>query len=99
MTLAESVNLAEKLVEAPDRPQPDNFHSKTGHILPLEDSAVYQQLMKTSEYARRNEMKINLKKTKLMLFNPCTSLDFMPNSELDNQDIELVRNKAIRSYN
>ena len=37
LTLAESVNIGEKLVEAPDRPQPDNFHARTCHVLPQEE--------------------------------------------------------------
>ena len=35
-------------------------------------------------------MKINYKKTKTMLFNPCTSLDFMPNLDLGGHELELV---------
>ena len=90
LTLAESVNLKDKLVYVPDRPQPDSFHSRTGHSLANEHSAVYKQLMETSTYATNNEMKLNFKKTKLMLFNPCTSVDFMPNFLLENHEIELV---------
>ena len=90
LTLAESVNIGEKLVEAPDRPQPDNFHARTGHVLPQEESAVYKQLRETAEYASNNKMKINHKKSKFMLFNPCTSLDFMPDFEMEGQEIQLV---------
>ena len=35
-------------------------------------------------------MKINLKKTKAILFNPCTSVDIMPDLRLDNQEVEVV---------
>ena len=35
-------------------------------------------------------MKINYKKTKTMLFNPCTSLGFMPNLDLGGHELELV---------
>ena len=76
LSLAESINLPEKLVLAPGRQQPDTYHARTGHVLPVESSHVFQQLRKTEEYARVNEMKINKKKTKLMLFNPCTAIDF-----------------------
>ena len=36
LTLAEAINLPEKLVKVPasDRPQPDNYHARTGHVLP-----------------------------------------------------------------
>ena len=90
MSLAESVNLKELLVSVPDRDQPDNFHARTGHALPDESSAVYRQLVKTTEYADRNQMKINFRKTKTMLFNPCTSVDFMPNFQLGGHELELV---------
>ena len=35
-------------------------------------------------------MKLNAKKTKLMLFNPANSIDFMPSFLLNNEEIELV---------
>ena len=47
-------------------------------------------MVKTKEYADQNEMKINFKKTKVMLFNPCTSIDFMPDLRLDNHELEVV---------
>ena len=91
-TLAESINLPEKLipVKDDDRPLPDNFHSRTGHILPAGNSTVQQQLIKTNEHANMNEMKINLKKSKVMLFNPCKSIDFMPKIELGGIELDLV---------
>ena len=90
MSLAESVNLEEMLVTVPDRAQPDNYHARTGHELPKEKSAVYNQLLETKDYADRNHMKINFNKTKMMLFNPCTSVDFMPNFEIGGNELELV---------
>ena len=92
LTFAEAVNLPKSLVSVPDdvRPQPDMFHARTGHILPAGESSVYKQLIRTKEYADKNEMKINLKKTKAILFNPCTSVDFMPDLRLDNQEVEVV---------
>ena len=35
-------------------------------------------------------MKLNFSKTKLILFNPCTSRDFMPNIAIDDIRIDLV---------
>ena len=35
-------------------------------------------------------MKINFKKTKVMLFNPCWSVDFMPHLEVEDKELELV---------
>ena len=54
------------------------------------NSRVYKQLLKTKEYADKNEMQINFKTTKLMLFNPCTSIDFVPQITLDNHELEVV---------
>ena len=81
LTLAESINLPDKLVKVPDeqRAQPDNHHARTGHVLEPEESRVYKQLMKTQRYAIENGMKINPKKTKLILFNPSKNIDFIPN--------------------
>ena len=41
-------------------------------------------------YAEKNRMRLNLDKTKLMLFNPCTSRDFMPEVRVNRTTIELV---------
>ena len=92
LTLAEAINLPKTLasVSEAERPMPDMFHSRTGHILPIEKSNVYKQLVKTKEYADRNEMQINYRKTKVMLFNPCTSIDFMPDLRLDDHELEVV---------
>ena len=55
-----------------------------------ENSRVFKQLNKVKEYADANKMKINYKKTKIMLFNPCTSIDVVPEVRLENHDIEVV---------
>ena len=54
------------------------------------NSSVFQQLVKTKEYADANEMKINYKKTKVMVFNPCTSIDFQPQFVLEDNELEVV---------
>ena len=92
LTLAEAINLPTNLEYIPDsvRQQPDNFHAKTGHVLPVERSLVYRQLLKTVEYAGQNEMMINYKKTKAMVFNPCISVDFMPDLRLEDHELEVV---------
>ena len=92
LTLAEAINLPEKLISVPEsvRPMPDLFHARTGHTLPVQNSGVYKQLLKTIDYAKNNEMKINYKKTKLMVFNPCSSIDFSPEFSLENNDLEVV---------
>ena len=92
MTLAESINLKEKLVYLPEsvRPLPDSFHAKTGHVLPLQNSQVYTQLLKTEEYSESNSMIVNKKKTKVMVFNPCKAWDVLPELTIDDQELEMV---------
>ena len=92
LTLAEAVDLKEKLVFVPEhqRPMPDLFHAKTGHVLPVEKSHVHRELVRTLDYATDNEMRINYKKTKAMVFNPCYSIDFSPELSLELNDLEVV---------
>ena len=40
---------------------PDNYRACTGHILPMENSQVAQQIKKTNTYMEENDMKLNLK--------------------------------------
>ena len=90
LTMAEAIPLKEKLMDNPNRPLPDNFHSRTGHALRPQDSKVYRQLEETKKYALDNGMKLNPKKTKLMLFNPARNYDFMPSFLINNEEIDLV---------
>ena len=40
-------------------------------------------------------MKINKKKTKVMLFNPCRSIDFLPEIKLDGSQLDLVEDMKL----
>ena len=57
--------------------------------MPLYKSQVYKQLLKIKHHAKRYEMKMIIKKTKKMLFNPCNLLDFTPSYSLDNHQLEV----------
>ena len=95
-SIAEAVNMTDILTAAPvTRIQPDTYHARTGHILKPEKSHVYNQLMKTANYAKENQMLINEKKTKLMVFNPCISLDFTPEFNLNGKQLEVVEEMKI----
>ena len=91
-SVAESVKMSSQLDSVPvsERPQPDMFRARTGHQLRSEGSKVIEQLQKTQAYATENKMKLNLKKTSLMLFNPCRTKDFMPEIEVEGTRIDLV---------
>ena len=69
-SLAETINLAQQLIKLPvsERPQPDNFHSRTGHALELKNSRVFKKLEDTEKFAEMNKMKINHRKTKVIVF-------------------------------
>ena len=71
----------------------------TGHYLPgqakYSQSEVYNQLTSLNNYAKENDMKLNFKKTKLMLFNAVKSMDFMPNFQLDGHELEVVEEMKI----
>ena len=60
-----------------------------GQQYSLSDSKLFQQLKKTQLYSEQNDMKINFKKTKVMVFNP-TTIKFSPTFELEGQDIEII---------
>ena len=75
LTLAESIDLKDKCIEVPDRPRPDQYHARTGHALLPGGSRLFKQIEEVKSYAVANEMKINSRKTKFMLFNNCRNLD------------------------
>ena len=80
MTLAESINLREKLIAnpVPTSEFPLTYHERTGHILPPQNSHIQKAWDELQYYVEEHEMKINFSKTKLMLFNRCKTMDFMP---------------------
>ena len=92
LAIAESVNMGSQLTAVPvqNRPLPDTFRARTGHKFETSESQVFDQLRKVQDYAVTNKMKLNLAKTKLMLFNPCRSKDFMPEIAIDKTRLDLV---------
>ena len=97
LALAEGINLEKQLFQIPVdmRPQPDNYRARTGHGLRVETSKICDQMNKIQAYAEQNKMTLNLDKTKLMLFNPCTSRDFMPEVRINDTRIELVEESKL----
>ena len=92
LTLAESISMKTQLnqVAVEARPHPDTFHERTGHQILPEKSRVYNMVKETEEYADKNNMKLNYKKTKLMVFNPGTARDFLPRFTFNNNELEVV---------
>ena len=89
---AEAINMNTQLEAVPlcERPQPDTFRARTGHKLKLEESKVYEELKEIQKYAKTHKMQLNILKTKLMMFNPLKSKDFMTEFEINQDQIELV---------
>ena len=82
LTIGEALNLKDSLILNPDRPLPDNFHSRIGLKLDPEKSKVYKKIKETENYATANDMKLNISKTKFMLFrfpqkSPVSHIDIM----------------------
>ena len=80
LTLAEGVDMNNQLDSIPldERTLPEPFRARTGQQLKVKVSKVYKQINLIQEYAETNKMKLNVPKTKFMLFNPCKKFDFLP---------------------
>ena len=92
LTVAEALNLKVTLEEDESKTleKPLTYHDRTEHLLPPTSSKVQAQLDDITRYSVQNEMKINKKKTKTMLFNTATTRDFTPKLNIENETIELV---------
>ena len=70
--------------------RPVNFHQRTEHVLKNSCSKVSDMLKKIEDHANSNEMVINKKKTKVMLFNTSTKYDCQPRLQIKDEVIEVV---------
>ena len=71
-----------------DRPQPDDFRGKTGQKILNEQSQVLRMIHNVKNYVVTNNMKMSVPKTKLIVFNLCTSKDCLPLFEVENTILE-----------
>ena len=80
LSLAEAINLREKLVENPDPnpPRPFTFYDRTNHVLPPDTCQLQDQLNDLQKYCQDNQMEINQKKCKVIMFNPHTNYAATP---------------------
>ena len=86
LTLAEAINLKLNTFQDDDNLNfPPNFHSRTGHKL-TNPPNMQSKLDEIQNYSDINDMKINTEKTKVMLFNKSTSIDFMPQLRLGSDE-------------
>ena len=72
MSILQAMNLKEHLFPNPasDPPRPLAYHDRTNHIFPTELIALQDQLNRLDNYCQENQMRINDKKCKVMIFNP-----------------------------
>ena len=92
MTAAQAVNLKKDLKIDDQRTweKPPMRRERFEQFLPDEKNLVQKQMKEVSKYALENEMKLNKDKTKVMLFNSARQSDFMPNIEVDGQNLDVV---------
>ena len=97
LSIAEAINLKDSVnfTPASERQLPDNYHARTGHSLKPECSKVYKQIVKVDQYAAVNDMKINTRKTKFMVFSNSRIFDFEPSFHLASEEIKLVEEMKI----
>ena len=92
VNLLEAINL-HKSLEQDSRPheRPLNFHLRTGHRAIKEKIKSINKIEDIKLFASKQKMSINSKKTKVMLFNKCQKIDFMPELQIkDDQNLEVV---------
>ena len=91
-SVAVSINLKKCLIDDPEtRPKPLNFHERTQQILPATNNLLQYYLDDTEVFTNKNKMKINAKKSKVILFNKARKWDFPPEvSFSDNENLEVV---------
>ena len=80
LSYLKSINLSEKLTVNPDPnpARPLSYHNRTSHILPQEENVMQQYMNQLVSFTNENEMQINCKKSKVMLFNTRKKYDFQP---------------------
>ena len=78
-TVAVSIDLKKCLVTDPvNRPQPLNYHERTGHVLPANRNLLQYFIEDTERFVQENKMVINKKKTKIISFTKSRKWDFPP---------------------
>ena len=95
LAMAQSLNMKECLIPNPDPSpaRPFAYHDRTNHLLPTTACALQDELTRLTEYAVDNQMQINVRKSKVMIFNTGRKYDGMPHLTLSgtgDQYLEVV---------
>ena len=91
LTVAEAINLKRSLTSDDENTlqKPLSYHNRTQQVLPEGASQVQKQLTELSEYAKENEMRVNKRKTKVMLFNTARKHVFTPALQISEEMLEV----------
>ena len=97
LSFAEALNLKECLVGNPDPnpPRPFTYHERTNQVLPPGAYQLQDQLNRLQKYCQDNQMIINNKKCKIMMFNPHRKYAGFPKLTLSGEggeSLEVVEN-------
>ena len=92
LTIAEAIDLRKVLCVANESEleRPLNYHQRTEQYIKEGASKVEEQLKEIEEYAISHGMKINQKKSKVMLFNTSNTNDYQPDMEIEGVRLEVV---------
>ena len=92
-SILESVPMQDVLIKVPDNSftRPVIRRERLNYILPDHHNKTQAELEKVSNYADKNFMQINKKKSKIMFFNPGRrKLDFQPRVKLNNEILNVT---------
>ena len=92
MTIAQSINLKSNLESDPNMKwtKPAMKRDRHEQYLPVEKNQLQTQVNQLCSYANENEMRLNTGKTKTILFNTAKNWDFLPEIQVDGQNLEVV---------
>ena len=94
---AEAIDLTKQLISDPVQRQfPLNYYESSQHILPPENSLLQNQLLKVEQFSINNQLKINEKKSKIIVFNTSRKYSFPPEYSFSNGEIlEVVKSTSL----
>ena len=93
LTIVKAVQTKEVLekVNEEELVRPLPYHARTEHRLKKHMNPMQVDLNDIFDHARENDMKVNIKKTKTMVFNQCKNADFEPTlSTIEGTQIDYV---------
>ena len=84
-----SINLKNCLEPAVDLVHPVTYHERTGHQLKYDHNPLQGHLNDFKGFMDKNEFKVNVKKSSVMIFNFSKKYDFFPGFTLGEESEEL----------